>query len=395
MGEVVESQMGREMSFEADHANQVAMLLIAADLEFFRDYALSPRLEPIRPIAGLALMPFLSAFVSESATYLKQRDPEADCLLQPHRELLRTSRLRLKLLDDNRRSFAEILQDAHVLATINAGWFSSLHQGILGPVKRLRQPDLGVYFEQNEVVCTTHVALLNIGLTEKALSTSSLSLTTLGPFMRETTEDLGRPVGILLSSFGITVPAFDIDPEPLPAPIRYRDLKSARFYPAMARRCTPRGHSVCILLSSILSQVNTARLVVPLIAGQNDVAAFKTRFVSLFHAASSLHSLLEQDHAGPFLHPDAQQLIGEALHAPTVQRVRESRDLRNNLVHYRVGRRAAARLSPDLPLFGLVEAHGPEKSLTSLTQDVELGLNCIADGLRALLPPSLTPTGTL
>jgi hypothetical protein len=54
----------------------------------------------------------------------------------------------------------------------------------------------------------------------------------------------------------------------------------------------------------------------------------------------------------PFLHPDAVRRIGAMLDADPVRKVYENRGVRNNLVHYGVSKRTAARLNPNLPLFG-------------------------------------------
>jgi hypothetical protein len=223
------------MSLQGDLAKRAELSLIAADTEFFRDFALGPRLEPIREIAALALMPFLSVFVFESARYIKQEDPAAVRELQPHEELLRTSRLRLKLLDDNRKSFAEVLETITELAAINSGWFMD-HRGILGPLKRRLQTDLGVYFMQGEVICTTHVAFINLGLTKKNLSASSLSMDTLGPYLRDTTENLGRYVRLLLGKLNIADNSFDSTSGAPLSPIQFRDLKSGRFYEFLGMR---------------------------------------------------------------------------------------------------------------------------------------------------------------
>ena len=58
---------------------------------------------------------------------------------------------------------------------------AAFHRGPLGPLQRLIQPDLGLLFMEGEVVCTTHVAFPNLGLTRETLSGSSLSLDNLGP----------------------------------------------------------------------------------------------------------------------------------------------------------------------------------------------------------------------
>jgi hypothetical protein len=382
------------ISRQAGLAERAELSLIAADTKFFRNFALNPHLEPIRDMAALTLMPFLSAFVFESARYIKEEDPVAVRELQTHEALLRTSRLRLKLLDDNRKSFKEVVDNINDLATINSGWFMG-HRGILGPLKRWLQPDLGVYFIQGEVIGTTHVAFLNMGLTKEDLSASSLSLDTLGPYLRETTEDFGRYVGLLLGKLNIADNAFDSAPGEPMSPIQFRDLKSKRFYESMADRVAPGRTPVCILLTSILSQINTARAVVPSIAGRNEDAVFKIGFVSLFHAASSLRKLLDQHRENAFLHLDAVEHIGAMLDADLVRNISENRMLRNNLVHYGVGKRTAARLSPDLPLFGLVEALADGQSLEAMANDVERGLDHISYGLRSLLPQALLPQGTL
>jgi hypothetical protein len=163
----------------------------------------------------------------------------------------------------------------------------------------------------------------------------------------------------------------------------------------MARRALPDRVPVCLLLTAILSQVNTARLLVPSIAEHNEVAAFKVRFASLFHAASSLQKLLDQDRVGPFLHRDAAGQIDAALRLDPVQNVLGNRFLRNNLVHYGVHKSTASQLSADLPLFGLVEALAKGRSLSTVANDVELGLNHISEIFGGLLPERLTPQETL
>lgn len=227
------------MSSQAELADRATLALIAADLQFFRDLAVDSLLEPLRSIASLALMPYLSAVVLESAEYLKRRAPTAVLVLQEHDELLRTSRLRVKLLDDDRRSLMDVLANAQRLAAINSGWFMEGHRGLLGALKRLLQPDLGIFFVQAEVICTTHVAFLNFGLTERALSVSSLSLKTLGPYLRGTTEDFGRYMAAVLAALRIAPRQPDTAPHaPLPE-IRSCDVKSKDFYGAIARRVAP------------------------------------------------------------------------------------------------------------------------------------------------------------
>lgn len=328
----------------SDLAERTALSLITSDLLLFRDLALRRRQETIDHIAWLALMPWLSMFVFESAMYFERRSSVSFLELKPHENLLRSSRLRLKLLDDDHRSFAELLESASNLAAINTSWFLQSHHGLLGRMKRLLQPDLGVYFVQNEVICTTHVAFLNLGLTEEDLTASSLSMESLGPYLKTTTEDFGRYMRVLLEALGLHANALTNSPEtPLPQ-VGYRDLKSERFYGAMARRIAPEQVPICILLTSILSQVNTVKVLMPLIASENEIAIFKMRFISLYHAASSLQKLLNLNRRSRLLEPEVEREFSAMLGEDTIRLVRKNSRLRNNLVHYAVDERMTSIL---------------------------------------------------
>ena len=82
-------------------------------------------------------------------------------------------------------------------------------------------------------------------------------------------------------------------------------MKSRRLYESVARRVAPGQYETSIPFTWMLSQINVARVIVPLIAKQNDVAALKIRFVILYQNALSLQNLLEEERAGSFLLPNA------------------------------------------------------------------------------------------
>lgn len=338
------------------------------------------------------MMPFLSAFVYESARYIGRTDAAVGT---PHEDMLLASRMRVKLTEDKYRSSAEILENAEELSAVNSGWFMEGHRGLLGPLKRLIQPDLGLLFVEGEVVCTTHVAFLNLDLTKEALSDASLSLDNLGPHLRDTMTDVGEYVGLLLGRLGEDANAPGGAPEAQLEPMQYRDVKAANFYGSITDRVAPGRNGVGILLTQMLSQVNTARILVPKLAGRHEAAALKIGFVSLFQTALGLQKLLEEERDARFLQRDAVELIGETLTRAEVNDVLKGSGLRNTLVHYGVGKRAARRLSPQLPLYGLVEAHVDGETLAGVTSEVDVGLDHVSRGLRDLLSRVPTPQGKL
>ena len=168
------------MEQHAELAKSATQELIRADARFFRDFALSPDLAPIQPVAIFPLLPFLSMFVSESATYMTEEGLISVEDLRPHSAFLEASRQRAKLLDDKYRSVDAVMRDDRALTATTSRWFDEEHRGVLGPIKRLLQCDLGIYYIDGELLSTTDVAFLNIGLTKQAIATSTLSLRSLG-----------------------------------------------------------------------------------------------------------------------------------------------------------------------------------------------------------------------
>jgi len=200
-----------------------------------------------------------------------------------------------------------------------------------------------------------------------------LSQQTLGPYLRDITEDFGRYMSILLQGLGIGVhAAYTPLTAPLPT-IQFCDLKSKRFYETIVRQIGPRRSSVGLLLTSILSQVNTARVLIPRITEGNEAAAFKIRFVSLFHAISSLQKLLGQHHKGPLLHTAAEEQIRAILGEASIRTIRKNQQryaaaTSKVIVAWRsVARLAAPRESSTKSSKGTVSKGAPSPRLTEPT----------------------------
>lgn len=373
-------------------AHQAALSLISADARFFLDLALSPGLEAVRPIAALALLPFLSAFVYESARFVQ--DPSATRKLEIHEEMLVTSRMRLKLIEDKYRSSAEVLDSAHELASVVSRWFLEDHPGTSRSAEEPPQPDMGIFFIQNEIICTTHVAFLNMGLSKKSLVEQSLSLDSLGTYLHDRMIDIGEYIALLSDILSIDADATVGANKPGVPAMGFRDVQSKEFYKSLDSRI--RGNlSISILLTSVLSLTNTSRLLVPLIDRTNEIAVWKMKFLSAFQAASTFQKLLEENHHQSLLHSDGVEWLHGILNDDSVRKLGAYRGLRNILVHYRLDKRTAAGLTSELPLSGLVEAATDGNSLEAVQEEVEQGLQQVSEGILKLIPGELTPEGVL
>lgn len=214
-------------------SNRASLSLIAADTKFFRDFALDPHSDSFRSVAGLTLMPFLSAFAYESVKYFERTNPTAGRILQANQDMLLWSRMRTKLTEDKYKTSAAVVQNVEELIAINSGWFLEGHRGIRRPL-RLIQPDVGLTFMNNEMIYTTHVAFLNLGLTKESLSDSSLNMDNIGGFLHDRMVPVGQYVQMLTRK--LNVGAHTPADSPAPAPLEQRD----RDPPWPADRARPR-----------------------------------------------------------------------------------------------------------------------------------------------------------
>ncbi len=333
------------MSDSRELANEVEVALLAADTRFFFDVVRNPYLLPVQAHAIMSLMPFLSSFVLDSAEYLRRNGMASNELLQPHERLLRTSRLRLKPLEVRNKPFETVLDEVEEFVEINSRWFKNDYPRVVLFLRRLIQPDtnvpdMGVQFVGSDVFCTAHVSAMNIGLTREAIEELSLDLTNLGKYLRDPSVDIGRYMRTLAEALGVPLEVTDRSSDAPPPTLGYTDYDSRDFYEQLSRFISS-NPAVCILVTALISQVNVARLLVPVVAGQNEVASLKLRLLSLYHATVTLGRLLGESRREPLLHRDAQDQIRASLTSPHVQDVRKQRLLRNALIHYGVEEREA------------------------------------------------------
>lgn len=384
------------MSDSQKLAREVEAALLAADTRFFLDLALNPYLQPIQANAIMSLMPFLSSFVLDSAEYMRRNATAGDELLQPHQWLIRSSRMRLKPLEVKNKPFEKVLYEIGGLVEINTRWYVDDYPRVVKFLRRLilpdaRVPDMGVQFVGDEVFSTTHVSSINIGLTREAIEEFSLDLNNLGKYLRDMSRGIGRYTKTLAETLGVSTEATDRSSDTPPPTLSYADYLSKDFFEQLSPSISS-NPAVCTLVTALLSQVNVARLLVPVAAGGNELAAFKLRLLSLYHATVTLGRLLGEDRRAPLLRPGAHDLIRAALTSPHAQGIRKSRLLRNALIHYGVEDREAAHLSPGLPLSGFIEAHTKGRTPAEVELDVELGLDHVSENLRYLMPEEITPT---
>jgi hypothetical protein len=135
----------------------------------------------------------------------------------------------------------------------------------------------------------------------------------------------------------------------------------------------------------MLSLINTARIVVPLVAAQNEVATLKVRFVSLYQTALELQRLS----GDTSLRNEARKRINALINADPVANVLANQQLRNGLVHYGVPAHTAPQLSSKGPCSGWRRFARTDSLSKTLAADVDEGLEIVSGRLYELLPQRL------
>lgn len=372
-------------------AREVEKDLLAADVQFFFDFAMNPRLAPIKGQAVLSLMPFLSSFALDSFEYLKSRKIVGTEFLKAHEGLLLTSRLRMKPLEVNKKSFDEVLEEIDYLVGMGEQWFVGEYPWPLRVLRKVRQPDAGLQFIGEEIFCTTHVTTLNLGVNQEMIEEHALDFDDLGEFMSAASTDIGLYMKSLASVLDMPPNTEAWHTETGLPILRYKDYSSPKLYQQLTNTVAERP-AVCVLLTAILSQVNFALLLLPYIAVGNEFAAFKIRFLSLYHAASTLDKLMGvQKSQRKVLKDMAEKQIKHGRSSPAVRTVSDYHLLRNALIHYDVQPKKVNSLSADKHLYGFVEAHAKGRGWEEVNDLVVEGLDHLSQSLGALLPEDATP----
>jgi uncharacterized protein YutE (UPF0331/DUF86 family) len=271
------------------------------------------------------------------------------------------------------------------LIDINNSWFQSSSPGILGNLIRRFQPDLGLFLYEGKLVCTSHTALLNTGLTEQSLTSFSLSLDNLGPHLLRISIDLGSYMGMLFTEFGIPPHQPKESISTATNCITLRDVRSDHFYRAMPFKTPATDPTMCILITGIISSINTALYIVPFLAHDHVISAFKIKFITLFHASSSIQIIINRDRISPFLTEEAKQILGELLGNSSIRNLRKMKKFRNLLMHYGVDREKLEVLSEAKPFYGIVESYLPGISFSNLADQIDSGLETFSQGLTKLI----------
>ena len=326
---------------------------IAHDTTSFLSLFLSMKNHPKAGLLSPCLLPLASMYVAESHQALKKLAPDfAAALSGEFVDRVRPLRHRAKLLDDTEKSIEQLAADLADVAERQKRFYMAPHVGILGPLKRAIQPDLGLSTYDGHIFSTTHATAFSFGrdhdLAERALSVG---------------QALGAYTAILLSMLGLEMPV----PSPssaLPGTIEMRDIKSEALYKRgpLGKMPTELAASMTLLLASL----NTMHYVLHRLLPVSGHTQFRLKFIAAYHADSSLRNLQSRLACDSMVPADVANIFREILGTRDSRWLRKRISLRNLLVHYTVDEKHTAGLSPEANRTQTIERFGGQLAYSEM-----------------------------
>ncbi len=377
------------------------MALVASDAWALRLLVDRLKTEPGKGVLGLAMAPVLAFYVVEANDWMKRHSGGALAkILGQHDSELRDFRAALKVFDTRKgglRGVTGRLQDVqqHCVAA-----FDRHHGGILGPLKRALQDDLGLYFLGSDLVCTTHVAALGSSFLPDARDASGATAS------RETSPSFqfgqrcGQFIGAVARSTGSAFAAHHARSSGADAEyLWFEDHKAGSYYLALQEKLGSTD-SLAAPVTFMIAQVNFVhRWLRHVLVEPSPGLSFRLRFVVCFNALRALSILGSVTRGQP---SPLAGLVASQLSTQSARKLRRMERLRNILAHYDLSLATPAELADPQPLAQLVQRRGG-MDLDELGATVDEVLESLSCSFRDLVrlsrrgcvlePPAATHSG--
>ena len=241
-------------------------------------------------LLGLGIPPFVCFFVIEAYECLRRSgQKDVDVFLEVNAKRIRRLRARLKVFVDH-DGYDAALDRMAAVQRGSAGLFRAEDPGLLGALRRALQTDLGLYFIGPDLVCTTHVALSNFGLSEANLDNldpESLPALTadvvllaeqLGQFLRNKFGPFASPASPVMLLQQMDTPTEE-------------DYRATDAYRRIAIDLGIHNATLAAQFTYLVAQVNYAHIALRSLLEPDSDLLLRFQFLTLFHAADELKRL--------------------------------------------------------------------------------------------------------
>lgn len=322
----------------------------------------------------LEWMPYLSLFVVETYKYFSKRvSTFSQAVSIQNINSIRLSRTMVKLFDEDLRTIVEIENAIQRMTEYHRQWFEEEHKGALAWLKKIIQPDLGIYYYNNRIICTTHVASFNLGFIQ---SNNIIVDTNKTPSITQSSfaigHDLGSYIALLFHFFGHEAPELENaknKPNNNDIRIEYSDVKASRYYGLVFNGSSSPLFNFCALTT--LAATNFIRHIVDKHNSPITPSVFKLKFITLYHLYFGLKKLQDYYYPQGVFSETSKTLLRAIYDDKELKKILQNKKFRNILVHYSLGNIPKDLLSLDKPLYGLVETFFDGMSFSELHELID------------------------
>jgi hypothetical protein len=276
------------------------------------------------PHAGILIQGLLAPaamFVVESYDCLTKLIPDSKNTLScDTADFLRSARHRAKLLNNPQKSIQDVSLELVCIAQQQRRDSLAPHHGLLGPLKRILQPDMGLYLYDGNIIWTTHATVFCFGDTGDPLKIAFKFGQAVGEYLTTVLE--------LFDTREVTLSG----KHSLPGRFEMRDIKYEQIY---RRGSLGSGRfEVGAALVLFLASANFSYHIIGGFLPDLGHTQLRLKLITAYHIASGLQMIQDG-----LVRPDTprskmKEIFAELVGNRNGRWLRKNQRLRNLLLHY-------------------------------------------------------------
>ena len=313
---------------------KIELGLIANDTDDLLSVLLALESHRLADYLSLALFPTISFVAEESHNYFVSRNlrKPATPLFDRYKTAIKKSRAIIKLFNDTEGGSGGLIKSIDLFQEKSSLWMNAGKSGLLGSVSKSLQPDIGVYFLDENPIYMTPLGFSAMGKTKNEIELlSEKDFKDIPDQSKAFGEEIGKYFGAILSLLSLYRIPSHYEPSPTVPPelnITHNDFHSGELYKRIANGANLKEANLAPVLFLILSQVNIAHLLLPRLFPLGSNLLLRMQFLTAYHAISSL-SEIQND-----IDPELASSFSSKSILTTIPDVRK---IRNVLAHYGLG----------------------------------------------------------
>lgn len=327
------------------------------------------------------LVPYFSLFIAEADIYLsKTLSDYNNSLTDEIRAIITAARMRVKFFDDTHKGVSGTFDILDWVSKFHEEWHINRHKGLLSPIQRHLQNDLGVFFYGVHIIGSTHTAVLNLGYSQGDLPERSEEIS---PRIKQLSLSVGEGISSYVSKI-LSLPElvavgsdfgnfmYNITDKSL----KYKDEKSEMILSRIFNG--PPSEAINLSLLLFLTQVNYLQYILADSVSPKHYTLFKLKYILLYHLTSSLEKLRSENISNNLLTERSMEYIERIIAESSLRELVSKQQFRNILVHYGIPKALSTGLSLHTEFYGLVEYFFNGSSYEQILNSVNTQLNRIS-----------------